>query len=193
MDKHVANCALLPSINAAVTVADFGNIFGEQNLGVLIDELRKVSKDVAEGDMGRAEAMLVTQAHSLQAMFTYLSRRAINAEYMPQLQAYMNLALKAQAQCRSTLEALAEIKYPKAPTFVRQQNIGFQQQVNNQGPGSGITGEVRAPARTEDSANPSNELLEAKPHERLDGETTQAAGGTDTALETVGAIHRAEK
>ncbi len=188
-DKHLANCALAPSVNAAVTIGEFGKVFGEQNLGALIHELRTVSKEVAEGDMTRVEAMLVMQAHSLQAIFTNLSRRAINAEFLPQLQTYMNLALKAQAQCRCTIEALAEIKAPKSPTFVRQQNIGYQQQVNNQG--AGINGDVRAPAHAGDPANQSNELLEAKPHERLDNGTMQAAGGVDKQLETVGAIHGA--
>ncbi len=188
-DKLLADCALLPSTNAAVTVSDFGKMFGQQNLGALIDELRATSKEVANGDMTRVEAMLVMQAHSLQAIFTNMTHRAISAEFLPQLQTFMNLGLKAQAQCRCTLEALAEIKAPKSPTFVRQQNIGYQQQVNNQG--AGINGDVRAPARTGESANQSNELLEAKPHKRLDSGTAQTASGTDTQMETVGAIHGA--
>lgn len=193
MDKHLANCALLPSTHAAVTISEFGKIFGEQDLSTLINELRETSKAITDGDLGRVEAMLVMQAHSLQAIFTNMSRRAISAEYLPQLQTFMNLALKAQAQCRCTLEALAEIKFPKSPTFVRQQNIGYQQQVNNRGAESGVSQQVRAPARTGDSTNQSNELLEAKPHERLDRGTAHAASGTDTQLETVGAVHRAEK
>lgn len=42
------------------------------------------------------------------------------------------MALKAQAQCRATLEALAEIKNPRPVAFVKQANIsGEHQQVNN--------------------------------------------------------------
>ena len=40
--------------------------------------------------------------------------------------------LKAQAQCRATLEALAEIKNPHPVAFVKQANISSgHQQVNN--------------------------------------------------------------
>ena len=39
---------------------------------------------------------------------------------------------KRQAQCRATLEALAEIKNPRPVAFVKQANIsGGHQQVNN--------------------------------------------------------------
>ena len=45
---------------------------------------------------------------------------------------YKRQALKAQAQCRATLEALAEIKNPRPVAFVKQANIsGGHQQVNN--------------------------------------------------------------
>lgn len=42
------------------------------------------------------------------------------------------MALKAQAQCRATLETLAEIKNPQPTAFLRQANIAYgPQQVNN--------------------------------------------------------------
>ncbi len=45
---------------------------------------------------------------------------------------YLRLALKAQGQCRATLETLAVIKNPTALTFVKQANIAHgPQQVNN--------------------------------------------------------------
>jgi transposase InsO family protein len=46
----------------------------------------------------------------------------------------MRLALKAQSQCRATVEALAEMKNPKPVAYVQQANIANgPQQVNNNG------------------------------------------------------------
>ena len=38
---------------------------------------------------------------------------------LKQFQVYLSLALKAQAQCRATPEALAEIKNPRPIAFVK--------------------------------------------------------------------------
>ncbi|MGH8646968.1 MAG: hypothetical protein ACREX4_21935 [Gammaproteobacteria bacterium] len=65
----------------------------------------------------------------------------------------MQLALKAQNQCRQTLAALAEIKNPRRTTFIGQQNNATNQQVNNVGGPS----ETRKNPETRE-----NELLEAK-------------------------------
>ncbi|MBA2592977.1 MAG: hypothetical protein H0U97_12290 [Gammaproteobacteria bacterium] len=75
--------------------------------------------------------MLINQAHALQAMFVNLAERAQNQTHIPQIQCLMGLALKAQAQSRATLQTLAEVKFPKSATFIRQANIAHQQQVNN--------------------------------------------------------------
>ena len=70
---------------------------------------------------------------------------------MNQLDANLRLALKAQAQCRATLEALAAIKNPQPVFFVRQANIAHgPQQVNN-----GATADV---SRAEQSKNQPNKL-----------------------------------
>jgi hypothetical protein len=66
---------------------------------------------------------------TLNAMFTQLANQSTQSQCVDQLDRYMRLALKAQGQCRATLETLAAIKNP--PTlFARQANIaqcvGFQ-------------------------------------------------------------------
>ncbi|MFI3222522.1 MAG: hypothetical protein QX191_05740 [Methylococcaceae bacterium] len=77
---------------------------------------------------------------------------------MPRHESYMRLAFKAQAQCRTTLEALATIKNPPI-IFAKQANItNGHQQINN-----GIS----AP-RTENNQNQPNELLTELPYEALD-------------------------
>lgn len=46
----------------------------------------------------------------------------------------LRLALKAQAQSRATVEALAEVKNPRSVAFVKQANIAHgHQQVDNPG------------------------------------------------------------
>ncbi len=82
-----------------------------------------------KNDLGRAESMLLVQAHTLDAIFNNLARRAINAEYMPSLESYLKLGLKAQGQCRATLDTLAKMKNPSPVNFVAQANIahGHQQ------------------------------------------------------------------
>ncbi len=76
--------------------------------------------------------MLTAQAHTLDAIFNNLARRAINAKYMNELEPYLKLALRAQSQCRATWEALATIKNPPVMGYVRQANVAHgPQQVNN--------------------------------------------------------------
>ena len=76
--------------------------------------------------------MLFGQAMTLETIFTSLARRANSLEYLNHFQTYLGMALKAQAQCRATLEALAEIKNPRPVAFVKQANItNGPQQVNN--------------------------------------------------------------
>jgi len=98
---------------------------------------------------------------------------------------YMRLALKAQSQCRATLETLAAIKNPTPVTFVKQANVAHGPQQVNNGPPS------EPPSRARESENPPNELLEHTHGERLDFGTPKAAVGADSALATVGEVHRA--
>jgi hypothetical protein len=118
-----------------------------------------------------------------------MSHRAqINmGEHLDATDRYMRLALKAQSQCRATLETLAAIKNP--PTvFARQANIAQgPQQVNNTV--SLIGGDAQPLARAGNQESEPNKLLEAH-GERLDLGATSTAGAGDQALAAVGARHR---
>jgi hypothetical protein len=106
-------------------------------------------------------------------------------EYMNAAETYLRLALKAQGQCRATLETLAVIKNPQPVAFVRQANIAHgPQQVNN---GPAQPGE---PSRARENGNQQNKLLEEQNGERLELETAGAASEADSSLEAVGAINR---
>lgn len=124
------------TIQNAVGIKSWGSFAGEPDLAEMLDDIRCQVKELQAGDMSRVEAMLYGQAMSLQTIFTNLSRKAASSEYLKPFQAHMGLALKAQAQCRATLEALAEIKNPRPVLITKQANIsgGHQQVVNGAAP-----------------------------------------------------------
>lgn len=145
--------------------------------------LREKAGAVNAGDLKDAEAMLMGQAIALNTIFGELARRAaLNmGEYLDATDKYMRLALKAQGQCRATLETLATIKNPPV-VFARQANIANgPQQVNNG---------TAAPARAENATIVPNELLEANPVSRLDPAAKDAAGQSHSTLAPVAAIDR---
>lgn len=177
---------LRPTVQAAVTLKAYDKSFGEMDLDGLIDALTEQTKASNKGDLGRAEAMLTTQAHTLDAIFNNLAKRAINAEYMNNLDTYLKLALRAQSQCRATWEALSAIKNPPVMGYVKQANIAHgPQQVNNGTPDD--------PPRARENQNPENKLMEHKDGERLDTGTTGKTGKADPAMATLGEIDGAEK
>jgi hypothetical protein len=123
---------LSPTIQSAVAIEAWSKFAGTVDMANLLGDLRERVKKVQGGDMQPVEAMLFGQAMTLETIFTSLARRATSQEYLNQFQVYLGMALKAQAQCRATLEALAEIKNPHPVAFVKQANIsGGHQQVNN--------------------------------------------------------------
>jgi len=149
----------------AAGIQAWGKFAGEQDLSELITGLGGQVKQIQAGDMGSVEAMLYGQAMTLQTMFTNLARRAVTQEYLKQYQTYTMLAFKAQAQCRATLEALAEIKNPRPVSFVKQANISNgPQQVNNGTPGNSAQ-YAQAHAHAGQNTGTKNELLEARKDE----------------------------
>ena len=170
-------------LNAALLVSS--NLLGKTPFPEAVLELGRQTAAINRGDMRRAEDMLVSQAHSLDALFVHLAGRALSSKNMGGLESYMRLALKAQNQARATLQTLGELKTPKQVAFVKQANIGNQVQVNN--------GIHEKPARTRKTKKAQNELLEVEHGERLDTRATGAAGGADPAMATLGTKHRATK
>ena len=184
---------LSPTTQNAAGIHAWGKFAGEQDLGELITGLKEQVRQVQDGDMRRVEAMLYGQAMTLQTIFTNLARRsAMNAgEYIKAADTYMRLALKAQSQCRATLEALAEIKNPRPVSFVKQANIANgPQQVNNGMPASSAQ-YAQAHAHAGENASLQNELLEHQHGNYLDTGAQGTAGGADPHLEAVEAGQRA--
>jgi len=184
-EQAVARIALSPSLQSALALRDFNKACGELELMSLVEELRHQIGQAIDGDLGRAEAMLTTQAHSLDAIFSNLARRAINAEYLSGFDTYLKLGLRAQSQCRATLETLAAIKNPVGRAYVGQANFAHNQQVNN----------TTAYSRTGENKKTPSKLLEDKEHEPdkwLDSGTPKETVKVDSDLATVGEQLRAE-
>lgn len=181
----IARTVLRPTVQAAVTLKEYGKSYGDLDLSGLIDSLTEQTRATSDGDLKRAEAMLTSQAHTLDAIFNSLARRAINAEYMDNLDRYLKLALRAQSQCRATWETLATIKNPPVMGYVRQANIAHgPQQVNNASP------EPNDAPRVEKNPNLQNKLLEGKDGERLDPGKACTPGRAYPAMATVGEVDR---
>lgn len=189
--KQMAIVALAPCYNAAALVETFTHgTFGEIDLMAAGEELSKRCGHVRDNQTGRMEDMLMAQAHSLDVMFASLARRAAmnithgEGRFISAADTYMKLALRAQNQCRMTLETLATIKNPPV-VFARQANIAHgHQQVNN--------GEATLVTHAPETSNQRTELLEAqhgKP-EWMDPGAARTTARSDPAMATVEAIKR---
>ena len=140
------------------TKAAAGNMFGEIDSSELLAGTIQQVERIRGGDLAPVEAMLFSQAKALEALFTRLVHRGMGCDNIAPFQANITMALKAQAQCRATLQTLVEAKQPRAVAFVKQANIAQQQQVNNGTPA------LHAHAR--ERPKPENELLEDATHEQ---------------------------
>ena len=175
--------------NARSLIAFSHGTFGELSLIECMKVMTGTAKGLNDGDLSAAVRMLSSQAVALNAMFGELARRsALNmGEYIDASETYMKLALRAQGQCRATLETLAAIKNPPV-VFARQANIvNGPQQVNNSGTPPG-----NAPAQAANSGSAPSKLLEKHDGQWLDTGAASAASRADSNMATVGAIHRPE-
>lgn len=179
--RDVARMMAAPETAAARAI---GATEGTKGLGEdldvpeLVDCLREQAAAINGGNLAHVESMLVNQATALQSLFARMVERGMGSELLAQYEAHMKIALRAQAQCVRTLEALAAIRNPPV-IFAKQANISAgPQQVNN---GS----------RTQENPIEQSKVLEAQYGERMDYGAAAAAGRIDQNLATVDAIDRA--
>ena len=171
-----------PSVQASITLAEIYEGIGEVELDPLINELGDQIAAVGDDDLKRSEAMLVAQAHTLDALFNSLTRRAINSGHMNNLDRYLKLALRAQFQCRSTWETLMRLKNPPIVGYVGQANIAHgPQQVNN-------CSKMGALDETSESSFVQNKLLDDDDGKWLDTREASATGSADQGMATVGEL-----
>ena len=171
-DEAVAKILTMPEVGAAGTIRGLNDI---HDVNALTKILSQQTADVIGGNMTRPEAMLLSQAHTLDALFNSLVMKGLGQTHMPHYESFLRLAYKAQSQCRSTLQALSDIKNPSV-VYAKQANItSGNQQINN-----GLT----AP-RTQENKNNSNELLTEIPNATLDTRRTGETVPVNSELEAV--------
>lgn len=186
----LARITLAPVYQAIETVKMISNngMNGITGAGLteLVDQLESLVADASAGDTEQIDAILISQAQTLDALFNHLTRRSVMNmdQYFEAANTYMKLALRAQANCRVTLECFANLKKP----LVKQTNIAHGPQQVNIHSSDGKESNDHA-----ENEKPRNKLLEKKEREKwLDGGSPQEAVGADTDLETVGEIDRAK-
>lgn len=186
--------ALSSELQAAAVMQVFQkNVMGEDvDLEALVKGIIETTNQVKDDDLHRLESMLVSQATSLQSIFTDLARKAQAQTYLKNFETYLGLALKAQAQSRATITALGELKNPRHATIVKQANIAHgPQQVNN-----GVIPTEVSCSREKKQKTEQNKLLEAG-----DGKFSigLVPGKTPTpkpshqGMEALEAVHRSKK
>ncbi len=118
--QAMARKMLDPDFRNAFTASNFAEkVLGTsmETPGIMdyVDHMQAVTKAAHGGDMAMASRMLAAQAVTLDSMFTELARRcAMNmGEYINAAERYGRMALKAQSNCRTTLEALAKLHQPR--------------------------------------------------------------------------------
>ena len=153
---------------------------GEQiDVPGLLATLRDQARAVSRGDLSRAESLLMNQADALQALFVGLVERSFKQEYLVHMEGFMRLALKAQSQCRATLETLAAVKNPPV-VYARQANVTTgPQQVNN-----GVS-----PNRTRETEISRTQLSGADRELRQDTPASGAASAADLSVEAVASVN----
>lgn len=121
--QALARKLLQPTLKNAVAASAFSDkMLGSgvelPGVGDYADHVQLVSQKAAGGDLAFASKMLASHAIALDSMFAELARRAaLNmGEYINAAERYGRLALKAQSNCRATIDTLAKLHQPREQT-----------------------------------------------------------------------------
>lgn len=121
--QAMARTLLEPHLRHALSASAYaGKVLGSdvEVPGIMdfVDHVQEATGKAEAGDLAIASRLLASQAITLDAMFTELARRAaLNmSEYINAAESYGRLALRAQSNCRTTLEALAKLHQPREQT-----------------------------------------------------------------------------
>jgi hypothetical protein len=164
---------VLPVVNNVRTISALKKI-PANHVGSILKKIRATNETIANGDQSHLEDMLLNQAHALEEIFYSCTHKMLSGEYLQQVRAYSDIALKAQKQCRTTITALVELKNPRQTTFVKQQNNAINQQIN-----------------LENKSTSANELLESR-HAAMDNRASLTSIKDNSQLEAVEKIHGGE-
>lgn len=171
-----------PSFIAAHAIASLSG--GDRNIKVvreLQDSIELLANRVKSGDLSDLEQILTSQVLALNALFGqltskgsgFLSDSAILKALPNHPKTLLNVALKAQNQCRATIQTINELKNPKKTTFIKNQLNNVQMEL-----------EQRIEALEEGVADHGSKSL--------DGSTEASAIRENQEMETVGVFHRSK-
>lgn len=172
------------SINAQTVRLFAHSTIGVVDLTESVALMHAKTEKVRSGDLSGPEAILTAQAVALDVIFNEMARRAaLNmGEHLQATDTYMRLAMRAQGQCRATLQTLGELKNPRQVAFVKQANIAHgHQQVNN-------LADAHISTRTGDF--PTNKLSGESNELPPDTRTSCIKGDAYQKMETLGEINR---
>ena len=168
---------------SAVTLKQFSGAGEDLEVSDLVGEMKKAGDEAVAGDLGRVERMLANQMLTLDHLFNNLAQRSGRQDAFKGIEVLMRLALKAQAQARSTAEALALLKNPQP--YIRQANMTTgPQQVNNAYAGTPSHSGIQSGAGNIQSEQ--NKLLGADHGNYLDTRAQGAASRVNQTVEAVG-------
>lgn len=190
-DAVIAKAALSPYLSGAVVADAFqANIMGpDVDLMEMVNVLKENARQAKDGDLSHMEAMLLSQATGLQAIFTSLAKRAQVQTSQRNLEAFLGLAMKAQSQSRATIATLVDLKFPRQVAFVKQTNVshGAQQINNHADPG--------AASRTAEIESQQTKLTVGYDDgsAQMDARATTTASGSHPAFQDMGTLHRPDK
>jgi hypothetical protein len=159
---------------ASLGISAFASPDGTRSpdMKTLHQEIKKAVTEATLGDLSETEVTLICQVKMLDFLFNRLLIDAASASNPESFKACMDLALRAQNQCRKNIMALHALKNPQYTTFVKQQNVAFNQQVNND-------------IIESQKIKLENELLEKKDGQRLDTRKTKATIKAYSEMETL--------
>ncbi len=170
-----------------ITNREREDLIAQLDTPALLEALREQTQAVHNGNLQAAEAMLMNQATALQSLFVKLTETGLQAGLLRQQETALRLALKAQSQCRATLETLANIKNPPV-VYAKQANVTTGPQQINNGLQSVFTG-------TQENKFQKNKLkeLDHDPQQWLDTGAPGAAGDAHPKAKAMAPVHRAHK
>lgn len=118
-ERKLAEVGLDPAAHGAAALRLYNKgHFGEQDISELYAALSEHAKAARKGDLAHQREMLAMQADTLNGIFSEMARRAAAnmGEYINATQTYLRLGLKAQAQCRATIESLDQLTSGRVQT-----------------------------------------------------------------------------
>ena len=121
--QAMARVLFEPSVRHGLSASAFAGKFmgsstDKPGITDCAEYIRSEGAKAESGDLAMASRMLAAQAITLDSMFTEFARRvALNmSEYVQAAELYWRMAMKAQSNCRTTLEALAKLHQPREQT-----------------------------------------------------------------------------